>query len=153
MGFFIGFILTTILLGIGLDWFKTRKVDPGYVTMGGKIIHSDEPLWCPLCHKPFYRWDWTQAEKEDPTFREKYYNHVLIESEGVYKLPCTSCAVSKRQFILDTRDAAFKKEQRRWNGLSVAEKRAEFANQPVTSGPSLWIDNKGEIAVWKPGDE
>ena len=63
--------------------------------------HEDEPLHCPICGRKHWRWEWSEARRADPTFRERYYNHFL--SDGTYILPCVTCAVDKRDLILASR--------------------------------------------------
>lgn len=61
---------------------------------------DDEPFSCPLCGRNHWRWEWEEAYRAEPKFRERYYNHFL--KDGMFMLPCVTCAVSKRDLILES---------------------------------------------------
>ena len=70
----------------------------GIRTFLGRYVHpslhwhqEDEPIICVVCGRSFYRWEWSEHQRKDPTFKDKYYNHVLVD--GWYWLPCPEDAV------------------------------------------------------------
>ena len=80
------------------DYYNLRTWLGRHISSRFHWIHEDEPLSCPICGRGCWRWEWSEAERVDPTFRERYYNHFL--RDGMYILPCVTCAVDKRDLIL-----------------------------------------------------
>ena len=73
------------------DYYRLRTFLGRYVWKGFHWTHEDEPVTCFVCNRLFYRWEWSERERNYPTFRVKYYNHVLVD--GMYRLPCPEDAV------------------------------------------------------------
>ena len=73
------------------DYYRLRTFLGRHVWKGFHWRQEDEPITCVICKRPFYRWEWSEAQIKDPTFRAKYYNHVLVD--GIYRLPCPEDAV------------------------------------------------------------
>ena len=82
------------------DYYNLRTWLGRHVDTSFHWEHEDEPLRCPICGRNHWRWEWSEAQRADPTFRERYYNYFF--SDGVYKLPCVTCAVDKRDLILES---------------------------------------------------
>ena len=109
--FYLGLVASiVIVLGILLEYFGRpwgrwhthhhykirtwlgRNMDPSF-----HWVHEDEPMKCPLCGRDHWRWEWSEGYRSDPNFRSKYYRHVL--RDGMYILPCVTCAVNRRAEI------------------------------------------------------
>mgnify|MGYP001594677035 CR=1 FL=1 len=142
-----------VLAYVMLDMLDGNRVkDKTYTKVKGNIIHSDEPLFCPLCSREFYRWEWEKAYKRDPEFRTKYYNHVL--KNGMYHLPCPTCAQSKVEEIKRINGEAWNEGARQWNKLTQKERKEMhyqnyMATTSATPEPKYFPDRK----LWKPGDD
>ena len=84
------------------DYYNLRTWLGRHVRPSLHWEHEDEPLCCPICGRDHWRWEWSEAARVDPTFRERHYNHFL--KDGMFILPCVTCAVSKRNLILEMRN-------------------------------------------------
>lgn len=116
------------------------------------IDMADEPLICPLCATEFYRWQWTEAEENEPGFRKLYYNHVMNDAGTMYILPCPNCAKTRKAIILGRNRIVHNKDVARWNKLTKAQRKAESETWPMSTAPSGPTD-LSDREPWKPEDE
>jgi hypothetical protein len=117
----------------------------------GHYIHYDEPMICPLCDTGFYRWQWEEKNKSIPNFRDLYYNHVSIA--GVYRLPCTICAVDKVEEIKTINITVHNADVDRWNKLTKAERREEARHWPMSTAPPIGPADFSNRKHWSPEDD
>ena len=146
-GMVLFYVMRDLLYG------NIAQEDKTYSKVKGNIVHSDEPLICPLCGRGFYRWEWAKAYKRDPEFRAKYYNHVL--EGGTYRLPCPDCAQTRKKDIKRINGEAWNEGARQWNKLTQKERKEMYyqnymATTSATPPEPEYFPNR---KLWKPGDD